>query len=1123
MDKFNKRIFKNQMKKTFFFAFLLFLLFAKISFSAPPPPSSGCENSNPWEEYKANSESCGDVFIFERKCWWECKDCQIKDESKNCLKWEKKCSQEEETAICNPWQKPKGKNVTEWEEREIKCEADPECFGETKVLEFRDGRGRVTSTEIHLPTKFYFKIETPDKNGWGLDCGANELKVETKNFSRILSIDEAFSLKTVPNATSDREILDKLWASDDFEKLANFLKQFTNDSSLKNNSGEMKIKTNVVKSEDKKINLEYSSNASTTFYRDYEKLRRAKENGEIKKQIEYFIHFTEEFDIKKYFHNARHRLTGETINEAYCGHKGGRNPKIKSVDLSFTLEYIYSPSQDRKVGPCKIEEGKENFVELKFCVNGNCGPANVPRVPFATVVAPEPIGILAFKRNNIKWLLEIDPKTNRERAISFEAKVTRWIDTDWNGDGWPEIPDGEADFVDFQFCGQKIDPFKPSFLFRALYRGKKIIFDPGKGCPKDPELEKLEEKKQEDCVKIDEPCICDQKPQWCEKECGKEKDGDIELDICHPVQNPESLRISKEEISNIQEFVKKNRLDEEPINCTSSYPFATTYGLFLADKEEIEIDWPDDPYYGIKELEITYPADLWKLDIYLQYFPASPILNVWQVQKQGSKYWSQKWHFKLTTEVPLKQKKQRIEKNLLKIVFEPIKKEDFETKISFHPLKEPISSPSYGERKTFNRLQKLNFETSFGRFLSFKVEIYTPDGKPIKIPLIFQQIRYRGKDFGFKKFNFWEIWPCLKYPGKENINKRRLNKPFDIYLAACKDEWGEKCVFETKIEAKTTGAPPIGLSPPPPSPAVVPRNLKINPVPGAASYIVEYDGKKQRYVKTNDFWIDVKEEKEYKWRIRSCADECKEIENENLIHCGEFSESVTFYGCPLNPPKKYSPTYGESFLPGNVTLSWDKISCDNAQVFYHLIVVYSKFSDEKREECKNLDGKEIVNETLTENTFTLSNLNCYGTYDWHVRGCLDEKCTEAGDWLDLRFNIVKEIPPSGGGFGGICEKIVPNCPPEGCGIEDFPKLIFNILNCLLWTGIPILIIIGIVTTGFTLIFLSGNVKLVERIKEIWKGIGIGILIMLFGWTILNIIFLILGWRKEIFGDWFNPF
>jgi len=1097
--------------KIFLLIFILSFLFPIFVFSGEPH----CTTRN-YTEFAATKEGCGDTEIKQKECTEVCCDGSCN----------KSCGPEETISICNPWQKPKresGASVTAWSEEDINCVPDPECFPALFVDEFRDGRGKVDPSKIHLPVKFVSYISTPGYTGWGLSCGPNQIsiKILPAGISRTVGIEKFFSEYHERNTPSDRERLDQLWSSGNLGELAGFLKNFTNDDSLDDSQGTMDIKENDYQ----KGNVLASSSQETTSYEKYAKLKRALQYPELRKQIEYFIFLKESIEISEYFKNNPDPITGETIDQAYCGYYGGRNPRIgigNSEPLQ-TVKITYSPSQDREVGPCKIPINATNTVLLAYCRDGNCSP-NFGATSFHTVDAPEPIGILAFKKDDIEEIR--DERNEKEIKTSFSTKVSRWVDPDWNGPEAVKIPpELGGDFVDFQFCGQeKIKTLNSPFDFRALYVGKKMIFDSTAGCPKDPELEEIEEALPKTCVSTKEKCICDEKPQWCKIDCGFIK-WDEGWDICHPIQRPESLRIDFNE----PYLQGKNKEDDLPssTSCPPYYPFAAEWNVNLASKEEIKLDWIDDPYYKVSSVDLPFPEKLWKWDLRLQYFPASPIINVWQVKYKNSQHWSQKWHFVLGTDVPLKAEEEKIGEKIYKTIFKKIDSDYFRSTIRFDPLYHPLED---GDRNlVFNRLQKLVF-SFLPRTLSYKIEIKNKNGNSLKFLPIFVHLRYRKLILNqIKSFNLWEIWPCLKDPpDAQPSNEVRLNKEFSISISPSKDEWGNETLFKVTIYTKTTGAPPKNLAPPPPDPAKVPRDFTFDPVPGAASYLIEINGEKYQSInvpgkeeKPAKYFANLKTEGDYKWKVRSCADQCSTT-TEEYLHCGTPSEEVKFHGCPLPPPPPISPSLGETFLKGsNVSLNWERVTCNDAKIYYQLIVSYTPSQDEKN--CK---AEKIVDgEILEENGYLLSNLNCLGSYFWQVRTCLDKECKEAGNWLTGQFfNISLNLPPKGGGeFGGVgtCKKIAPDCPPEGCGLSEIPKLIFNILNCLLWTGIPILIIIGIGTTGFTLIFLSGNVKLVERIKEIWRGIGIGTLIMLFGWTILNLIFTILGW-KESFGKWWNP-
>jgi len=167
-------------------------------------------------------------------------------------------------------------------------------------------------------------------------------------------------------------------------------------------------------------------------------------------------------------------------------------------------------------------------------------------------------------------------------------------------------------------------------------------------------------------------------------------------------------------------------------------------------------------------------------------------------------------------------------------------------------------------------------------------------------------------------------------------------------------------------------------------------------------------------------------------------------------------------------------------------------------------------------------------------------LEWFGKDDERYIDCLDclysANCKEAGDFSTLRyFEIVskKGKVEEGGipgfikrGFGfGTCQKIVPCGGGEPCQLSHIPKLIANILSCILWTISPIACIFLLVYTGIGLYFSLGKPELVAEIlpfpafdlktaKEIWKAVGFGWLIMLFSWTIVNLIgktFKMPGW------------
>ncbi|MBC7073771.1 hypothetical protein H5T58_00015 [Candidatus Parcubacteria bacterium] len=308
-------------------------------------------------------------------------------------------------------------------------------------------------------------------------------------------------------------------------------------------------------------------------------------------------------------------------------------------------------------------------------------------------------------------------------------------------------------------------------------------------------------------------------------------------------------------------------------------------------------------------------------------------------------------------------------------------------------------------------------------------------------------------------------------------------------------------------------------------------------------------GKSQIFV---DFFRD---EGPYTFTVRTCADYCDELgENDTpssseKLWCGLPSRPRYFYGCFLKPPENpQSPTLGASFLPReNIEFSWDPITCANYPIYYQLRVVYS-LRDHRESDPACEPQTEVLNVFLTEPHFATNTFHCLGTYHWAIRACAEQRdnlndpsvaCTNwtdfgVGEWSKLwYFNITTNRPQRGGAptpprFCRQCENIIPqNCRNvqqiRNCGLRELVQMIFNILNCLLWCISFLLLIILIGATGALLILKAGEFEILERIKNAWKGYAIGLLIMFFAWNLLNIIFQLMGWRRAVFGDWWNPF
>jgi len=365
--------------------------------------------------------------------------------------------------------------------------------------------------------------------------------------------------------------------------------------------------------------------------------------------------------------------------------------------------------------------------------------------------------------------------------------------------------------------------------------------------------------------------------------------------------------------------------------------------------------------------------------------------------------------------------------------------------------------------------------------------------------------------------------------------------------------------------------------PPPPKKIRIPHYFNWDGSLGAASYWLKIEEKEVFHpdvleVKTlkSNKWIDwLKEDTPYYWQVKTCADLCQK-KDESFLQCGEWSEKIgPFIGYYLDPPSEMLS--GIQFLPDEeITLWWKPIA--KGTDCTHLKITYKGGIFEKRKDCiekamstpegyilldqilkGNVDGKFVIQKDLfptsteiyeDKTTGVRTNI-CLGNYYYQLRYCTGEdcykkkeeckkpeeckkeggnyldcvdcyysaECQEAGPWSYLSsFEIVTRKYGGGGGGGfGTCKNIIP-CTK--CNFSDIPKIISNIISCILWTLSPIAMIFLLLYTGIRIYFSFGSPEAIERAKSIWKAVGIGWLIMLFSWLIVNLIgktFKMPGW------------
>jgi len=362
----------------------------------------------------------------------------------------------------------------------------------------------------------------------------------------------------------------------------------------------------------------------------------------------------------------------------------------------------------------------------------------------------------------------------------------------------------------------------------------------------------------------------------------------------------------------------------------------------------------------------------------------------------------------------------------------------------------------------------------------------------------------------------WKIKPCWRVTD-------------DILCE--EDVWSEEWHF------KTIGAPPPLLKPESEATVKVPVMLEWKNIDGAGSYRYQVatdssfqyiDGYTVVPRKKIDY-PEIKPDSQYWWRVKTCADEKGEV-------CGEWNER-DFKTYPIGIPKNLGPATGT--LPA--TLKWDP---DPGAHFYEYMVDYASTTydydkdgnpiKETLAECQAKTGSQIISPTVTRSTNLWLGEICLGKYNWRVRSCLEESCTEGenpplvSDWSNATY-IASEItgPPEKGivPCGRRTDiRTTPYDEREQCQFKHLGFLLQNILDFLLWRLGLVIVAIMAVVSGVTSYFSLDSPTAISQIKTIWKSVGKGYGIILIAWLLVNLILGILGYQVEFFGKWWQlPF
>lgn len=369
----------------------------------------------------------------------------------------------------------------------------------------------------------------------------------------------------------------------------------------------------------------------------------------------------------------------------------------------------------------------------------------------------------------------------------------------------------------------------------------------------------------------------------------------------------------------------------------------------------------------------------------------------------------------------------------------------------------------------------------------------------------------------------WKLRPCWRV--KDDIH-------CETGVSSFNNEWS----------FKTIGEPPLLEGPTNNEFLKIPGTLSWQHIDGVGSYLVQVAEDagfaqeiKKKARKGSSFVLsldDFEPDKQYWWRIKTCADEMGKV-------CGNnWSEERSFHTHDLKLPTEPTPGNGDQFsLPG--TLKWKP---DPGASFYQYRVEYKTVDPgETLEGCaEKAGGTQLIprpgepHPTTTQTSFYL-NEQCAGTYKWAVRSCAEEACDEtktpptASPWSPL-WTFTTQEPPEQERFGLVpCARnsnnpTTPYNEKEACGLKHVGFLLQNILDFVLWKlSLIVLAALAVVAAASTF-FSFGSPDVITRMRAIFRSYLYGVLILVFAWAIVNIIMAVFGFNITFFGIWYEiPF
>jgi len=246
---------------------------------------------------------------------------------------------------------------------------------------------------------------------------------------------------------------------------------------------------------------------------------------------------------------------------------------------------------------------------------------------------------------------------------------------------------------------------------------------------------------------------------------------------------------------------------------------------------------------------------------------------------------------------------------------------------------------------------------------------------------------------------------------------------------------------------------------------------------------------------------DIDQQTTYYWKIQTCA-------HDNGTACGEWSAENSITTSEITTPLAARPAAGETIYADQPyqTLSWSGI---NGSLAYRYTLTLAN-------PAENSDCQQETIEGITTTTSKSLPMNCLGEYSLAVVACVDAQCQSVSPKGEWNFTLDQREPSSKNSLAvcgtGYDKPDTAWNEREECGPKHLALLIKVFLDFLLFKLSFFLLPILVLITGFLFYSPFGTPDLLGRVKTMWKAVGIGYALLLFGWLITGIILSLIGYQ-----------